>query len=107
MITYTWNINKMYTKPLLNGLTNVVHTIDWSYIGTDENNNTASIQVPMILPEPSEENFTPYNNITEEMVISWLESILNIEDLQQGIIDKIELIKNPPIIELPFPWVNI
>ena len=63
--------------------------------------------MPMILPEPSEENFTPYNNITEEMVISWLESILNIEDLQQGIIDKIELIKNPPLIEIPFPWVSI
>jgi len=61
----------------------------------------------MVLPEPLEENFTPYNNITEEMVISWLESILNIEDLQQGIIDKIEIIKNPPLIEIPFPWVSI
>jgi hypothetical protein len=61
----------------------------------------------MILPEPLEENFTPYNNITEEMVISWLESISNIEELQQGIIDKIEIIKNPPLIEIPFPWVSI
>jgi hypothetical protein len=39
------------------------------------------------------------------MVISWLESILNIEDLQQSIIDKIENIKNPPLIEMPFPWI--
>jgi hypothetical protein len=107
MITYTWNINRIYTKPLLNGLTNVIHTIDWSYIGTDENNNRAHMQMPTLLPESSEENFIPYDNITEEMVISWLESILNVEDLQQEIINKIENIKNPPIIELPFPWVSI
>jgi hypothetical protein len=106
MITYTWRINKIHVKPLLNGLTNVIHTVDWDYIGIDENDNTASIRMPMVLPEPLEENFTPYNNITEEMVISWLESISNIEELQQDIIDKIEIIKNPPIIELPFPWVN-
>ena len=107
MITYTWRINKMYIKPSLNGLTNVIHTVDWDYIGTDENNNKSSVRVPMILPEPLEANFIPYNDITEEMVISWLESISNIEDLQQDIINKIELIKNPPIIELPFPWVSI
>ena len=107
MITYTWRINKMYIKPSLNGLINVIHTVDWEYIGTDENNNKSSARIPMILPEPLEENFTPYNNITEEMVISWLESILNIEELQQDIINKIELIKDPPLIELPLPWVNI
>ena len=107
MITYTWNIHKIYTKPSLNDLTNVIHMIHWQYIGTDENNNTASIDLPITLPEPSEENFISYNNITEEMVISWLESILNIEDLQQGIVDKIENIKNPPLVEIPFPWVNI
>lgn len=107
MITYTWNINKIYTQPLLNGLTNVIHTIDFSYIGTDENNNTSFIQFPTLLPEPLNENFIAYNNITEEMVISWLELILNIEDLQQSIIEKIEIIKNPPIIEIPFPWINI
>jgi hypothetical protein len=106
MITYTWRINKIHVKPLLNGLTNVIHTVDWDYIGIDENDNTASIRMPMVLPEPLEVNFIPYNDITEEMVISWLESISNIEELQQDIIDKIEIIKNPPIIELPFPWVN-
>jgi hypothetical protein len=104
MITYTWDINKIYAKPLSNGLINVIHSIDWSYTGIDENNNTASIQVPITLPEPSDENFIPYDDITEEMVISWLESILNVEDLQQGIIDKIENIKNPPLVEIPFPW---
>jgi hypothetical protein len=105
MIIYTWSINEMHIKPSLNGLTNIIHIIDWSYIGTDEDNNTASVGLPITLPEPSEENFIPYNNITKEMVISWLESILNIEDLQQSVIDKIENIKNPPLIEMPFPWI--
>ena len=107
MITYSWNINRMYTKPSLNSLTNVIHIVDWSYIGTDEDNNKAYMQMPTPLPEPSDENFIPYNSITKEMVISWLESILNIEDLQQGIINKIENIKNPPLVEIPFPWIVI
>lgn len=107
MITYSWNINKIYTKPVLNGLTNVIHTVDWSYTGIDEDNNTAHIQIPTLLPEPLEDNFILYGDITQDMVISWLESILNVEDLQQDIISKLENIKNPPLVELPFPWISI
>jgi hypothetical protein len=107
MITYTWRINKIHVRPLLNGLTNIIHTVDWDYVGIDENNNKSSVRVPITLPSPSEENFIPYNDITEEMIISWRGSISNIEDLQQDITNKIELIKNPPIIELPFPWIGV
>jgi len=57
------------------------------------------------LPEPNPENFIDYNDITEETVISWLESLLDIDInnqlVEQGINEKL----NPPIIQ-GIPWDN-
>jgi len=104
MITYTWNIISLKAKPSLNGLQNVISEIKWEYTGTDEDNNTFSIEMPIQISDPNVEEFVPYGQVTESMVISWLENSLDVEAMQQAIEDKINKIKNPPLVSLPLPW---
>ncbi len=104
MITYSWNIKSIKVKPSLDDLTNVISEIAWEYIGIDENSNIALISLVTQVSDPNIEDFIPYDQVTKSMVISWLENILDIEALQQGIEAKINNIKNPPLIQVPLPW---
>lgn len=98
---YTWIISALDCKVSENGLTNVVSTIHWRYRGTDEDEisyETYGAQ-PMSAPDPT--SFVPYEDVTEVMVIDWLENTLEVETLQSQINSQIDLIKNPVIVTLP------
>ena len=108
MITYTWSILQLDCAPSENGLTNVVKIIHWGLTGTDENGITASLNNSYPLPSPSPEAFADYSTLTEETVISWLESnIVGVKHLQTVLANKIASTYNPPITPLPLPWVKI
>ena len=108
MITYTWSILQLDCAPSENGLTNVVKIIHWGLTGTDENGITASLNNSYSIPSPSSEVFADYSTLTEETVISWLESnIIGVEHLQTVLANKIASKYNPPITPLPLPWVKI
>jgi hypothetical protein len=107
MITYTWSISKLDCAPSENGLTNIVKVIHWGLTGVDENGVSASMSNSYPLSPPSPEAFTDYSTLTEETVIDWLESILDVGYLHTYITNKIETQYNPPITPLPLPWVKI
>ena len=107
MITYTWSISKLDCAPSENGLTNVVKVIHWGLTGIDENSVSASMSNSYPLPSPSPEAFTDYSTLTEETVIGWLESNLDVGYLHTYITNKIETQYNPPITPLPLPWVKV
>jgi hypothetical protein len=50
------------------------------------------------------EAFTPFNELTEDKVITWLTQNLSMESLQNSLIRQIEDQINPPILNLPPPW---
>lgn len=107
MITYTWSILQLDCAPSENGLTNVVKVIHWSLTGQDENGISASIKNSYPLPEPNPEQFTDYSTLTEETVIGWLQSNLDIGYLQKKLADEIASQYNPPITPLPLPWIPV
>jgi hypothetical protein len=107
MITYTWSISRLDCAPSENGLDNVVKVIHWVLQAQDENGISASFNNSCSLPEPTPEAFTDYSTLTEETVIGWLESNLDMNYLQTKIATKIKLQYNPPITSLPLPWVKI
>ena len=107
MITYTWDIFRLDCAPSENGLTNVVKTIYWILQAQDENGASASINNSYPLPSPTPEGFTDYSTLTEETVIGWLESNLDMGYLHTELATEIELRYNPPITPLPLPWVKI
>ena len=107
MITYTWSISKLDCAPLENGLTNVVKTIYWGLTGTDENGVSASMSNSYPLSSPSPEGFADYLTLTEEDVIVWLESNLDVGYIKTKLSNEIASQYNPPITSLPFPWIKV
>ncbi len=107
MITYTWSIFRLDCAPSENGLTNVVKVIHWILQAQDENGITASCNNSYPLPSPTPEGFTDYSSLTEETVIGWLKSNLDVGYLQSRLANEIATQYNPPITSLPLPWVKV
>ena len=106
MINYTWNISRLDCAPSENGLTNVVKVINWGLTGIDENGTSASMSNLYPLPSPTPEGFTDYSTLTEETVIGWLESNLDVGYLQTVLANEIASKYNPHITPLPLPWIK-
>jgi hypothetical protein len=51
-------------------------------------------------------NFIPYEDLTYEIVCSWLDDCLDVEALDLNLDAQIENQVNPPIVVLPLPFVN-
>lgn len=105
MITYTWVISALECKINENNLEKVVQTIHWRYIGDDEGVQS-EVYGSVTLDSPDPNDFIPYENSTQVIVESWLDSNLNVTQYQNMISEQIELIKNPVIITLPLPNNN-
>ena len=106
MITYTWSISKLDCAPAENGLTNIVKVIHWGFTGIDENGVSASMSNSYPLSTPSPEAFTDYSTLTQETVISWLESNLDVGYIKSKLSNEITSQYNPPITSLPLPWTK-
>ena len=107
MITYTWSISKLDCAPAENGLTNIVKVIHWGLTGVDENGVSASMSNSYPLSTPSPEGFTDYSTLTQETVISWLESSLDVGYIKSRLSNEIASQYNPPITSLPLPWTKV
>lgn len=97
----------MDTAPSEDGLIDVVKTVHWTREckGIDEN-EYASIYGVMPCQAPDPMAYTPYNELTFDQVCGWLEANLDMNALDAELDAKIEMQKNPPIIQLPFPWID-
>jgi hypothetical protein len=77
-ITYTWAI-KGLTKTTDSGFDDAIIGTRWECTGTDENgiSGTFTGATPFSLNSVDPENFTPYNELTEEQVLSWIKSYVS------------------------------
>jgi hypothetical protein len=103
MINYNWVIVQLNTAPSEDALTNVVKAVKWRYEAYDEIYN-ANIKGEMICATPSDTDFTAYDDLTQDQVITWLEAGLDVDKLKANLDQQIEDQKNPPIVNLPLPW---
>ena len=102
--TYTTTINSMYTlnSPEQGFVVNVLFTVS----GTD-GTNTASIDGYIQFTDQVETDFIPYNQLTEEQVIGWINAQTNNqENYYANINGQIESMINPPVSPAaqPLPW---
>lgn len=104
MITYKWTFSAFDCKVDEN-LDKVVTTVHWRYNGTDEDGISAGTYGAQPVGEPNPDAFTPYPDLSEEQVIGWMESVMDIEEIQKNIAEQINLIKNPVQVTLPPPFL--
>jgi hypothetical protein len=105
MINYKWIINSLDCVPKEGEMTDVVLLINWKRIA-EQKDIQVSVYGTLTLPPPSEKDFTAYSDLTFEQVCKWLEAILKVYELDKNLDSQIENIINPPIINLPLPWVK-
>ena len=77
MITFNWTISAAEREVNLDGLENVIKTIHWTYRGTDENGVTAETYGATAIGSPNPESFTPWQEVSDQVAIGWLEAILS------------------------------
>lgn len=106
-VNYNWSIVQMDTKPSEDNLTDVVVVIHWTrnaITTVDSKPYTAQSYGTYSCPLPTGEDFTPYEDLTEEQVEGWLDAGLDVESIDAGLETQLENLINPPIIVLPLPW---
>jgi hypothetical protein len=108
--TYKWVVSSLDSYPKdAEGLTDVICVIHWRYQAEQvENEKTyfAEVYGTLSVPSPDPANFVPYEDVTYEMVCSWLEAGLDKEALEQNLDSQIEDQINPKIVTLPLPFSN-
>jgi len=103
--TYTWDIVRMQTYPMRDGKANIVAVIYWILSGTDgvfevERRGAAGIEYV-----PSSE-FTPYESLTKDEMIAWVQSSLGEEGVQEamsGIDSDLKQFASQPVFT-NVPW---
>jgi hypothetical protein len=104
VITYKWEVLSLYTKPSLNGLTNVVKRVTWRYQITD-GGNYGEIYQDTHLPDPTDSNtYIAYPNLSEEIILGWVQNIEDVPALEAELQLRLEKSKNPDIVENKLPW---
>ena len=72
MITYSKNITQVECYKELDGQSDIVTTITWLLLGVD-GNFSASLSCNTTVPYTAGQDVTPYNELTEEQVMAWIE----------------------------------
>lgn len=108
-MNYTWKLKSLKRKDS-GDITNIIVQTQWEKIGTDENGNTGIFNgaTPFDLSTVDPSNFVKYEDLTEEMVLSWIQSVVvgtYEEHVNEKIAEQIEAKLNP-VTEVTggFPW---
>jgi len=107
---FQWVIAQLNCVVESEGLPNVINVIHWRYNATKVDGDKtyfADIYGSSSVSQPNPQNFIPYEDVTEEEVISWLEKILPVEDMKLGLEANIALQINPVEVTLPLPWAPV
>jgi hypothetical protein len=104
-----WIINQMDCVPKDGDLTDFVVNVHWTRSAIDTINEKkygASVYGIQSFSKDEVTNFIPYEDLTYEIVCEWLDSSLDVEDLDANLDAQIENQINPPIVTLPLPFEN-
>ena len=109
--TYTWQINALDTNPTQGELADVVYNIHWGLTATSEEVNedgnpylATSIGTQSVAA-PDGEDFTAFEDLTQEIVEAWLEaSDLDVEAIKAGLDSQIAEAITPTSITKNVPW---
>lgn len=97
MISY--EIEKMYRKTDSGGVFSVQ-----AFANKTSNGHTVTCSTMVTLdPDPAANSFIPFEDLTQDIVISWVEANADIERLNNILDEKLAIAINPPTLE-GLPW---
>ncbi len=109
-MNYEWTVTNL-TSATIFDLNNVVINVKWTCKGTDENGNFGSFYgaTPLTTQDIDPATFVPFDQLTEELVLSWVQLIvINNKEYWQHIqkVINTEIVKKSENINpnAPLPW---
>jgi len=105
-MTINWIIERLLVRKVEGTHTDVVITADWRCNGSQDQYSgtcygSASFQ-------PPSENFTPYEDLTEQQVLGWcFANGVDQKAIEANVSAQINDQINPPVIAPPLPWVPV
>ena len=107
MTTYTWNVTALYTETI-DGEQNYVVIANYEVTGVDGTYTTSLSNIARFSTE-SVETFVPYADLTNDIVIGWIQQELGVDgvsNLEACIQGQIDSQINPPTTpqNTPLPW---
>lgn len=107
-ITYTWKVTGL-TKTDADGLSGVVIGTRWEKKGTDELGNEGAFSgaTPFLASDVDPGNFIDFNNLTEDLVLSWIKPVVTgsyENHVNEQIQKQIDAKKNPVVDVNNLPW---
>lgn len=100
-----WVISQLDSIPSLDGMDKVISVIHYRAQKQHED-FTADTYGALSVDAPHEASFTPYDEVTKQMVESWLEAGLDTEAIEANLDAQIENFLNPPLVAYPLPWTD-
>jgi hypothetical protein len=114
-------ISQLDSIPTLNGMEKVISTIHYraqkTHIETifdaetetssEKDVFTADTYGAISVGAPHEASFTPYDEVTKEMVEGWLTDALDTEAIEANLDAQIQNFLTPPIVAYALPWVPV
>ena len=105
-ITNTWSVMQMDCYPEVDGETDVVFTVHWTLTGSD-GTYTGYVYGSQAVSVDPESPFTPYADLTQEQVISWVKNAMGEEQVtvyEQNVAAQISDQIAPPVVTPSLPW---
>jgi hypothetical protein len=102
-MAFNWVISQLDSIPSLDGMDKVISTIHYRAQKQDAD-FMADTYGALGVDAPHEASFTPYDEVTKEMVEGWLTAGLDCEAIEANLDAQIQNFLNPPIIAYPLPW---
>ena len=100
---YTWTVTALATETI-GTQENYVVVASFNVTGTDGGfnsvvNGTQNFSL-------TGDAFIPYEDLTNDIVVSWIKELVNVAEITNFIDAEIETQKNPPVqpINQPLPW---
>ena len=104
MTTLSWIIERLLVKPTEGDKTDVVITADWRCNGTQDRYSGTCYGSASFAPPT--ENFTPYDQLTEQQVLGWcFANGVDQSAIEANVTAQIADQINPPVIAPPLPWL--
>ena len=110
MTTYTWAVTALYTETIA-GEQDYVIIANYEVVGVDDTYSASLSNIARFSTE-SVSPFIPYEDLTEEIVIGWIQQDLGpdgVSNLEACIQGQINSQINPPVVPVntPLPWATI
>lgn len=103
--TYKLSIDSLEYLPSLNGQSNVVNNVNWKLSATD-GKNIVVCRGKTPITYVSANTFIPFSNLSESVVLGWVQSILgnSIATMQSALDSNLTELSNQNTVLSSVPW---